>query len=407
MRQDNEKRNKRQNKPLIIICVIIAVCVITGLFMWLTNVRQLRIEREKHIATAVEHIKYGAYNISESSEIIILFYTLCKQAETFAEISDYNAAISMYEEARSVAQTLPFPAGVKRAGAGIDEMHERILIAKRIEAMNLFVEGERFYNENQYADALEFFYSALELYVELEDQQNITLTKARIDYSERKLAEPENQDSDEPKDTQEENDEQMEISMNYEHNISINFDLRTLIDNQNQKPATLIKMGSSHGRNEGWYNGCGWVATYNALIILGNPEHPAEIVRYFEESGGAVLGGVFGTYPNAIADYLRRLGYNINHKLFPQRSANIDELIKNSRVAILAYAHTSAAHYTTIEYRDDIEKFIIYNDNYARARSASLGFQNDAPVGAVIDSVAEFIINTPNILFSFSLITVL
>jgi len=165
-------------------------------------------------------------------------------------------------------------------------------------------------------------------------------------------------------------------------------------------------MGSREGMNEGWYNGCGWVATYNALILLGTPEHPAEIVRYFETSGGTVFGGVFGTYPNSIESYIRSLGFSVNHAMFPQLSMNIDNAIKASRVSILAYVHTSAAHYATIEYREDIGKFVVYNDRFARTRSESLGFQNDTNVGAVIDSIAAFINNTPDILFSFSLITV-
>jgi len=165
-------------------------------------------------------------------------------------------------------------------------------------------------------------------------------------------------------------------------------------------------MGMREGLNEGWYNGCGWVAAYNALIIMGNPQHPAEIVKSFEERGGTAFGGVFGTYPNAIEEYLRSFGYSVSHTLFPQLSINIDETIRNSKVGILAYLHTNAAHYITIEYREDIEKFIVYNDSFARTRSANLGFQNYTDTGSAIDSVAALISSTREIIFSFSLIVV-
>jgi len=158
--------------------------------------------------------------------------------------------------------------------------------------------------------------------------------------------------------------------------------------------------------NEGWYNGCGWVAAYNALILLGNPKHPADIVRFFEESGGTVLGGVFGTYPNTIESYFRSLGYSVDHTLFPQLTMNIDDAIKASRVSILAYAHTNAAHYAAIEYNEDIDKFIVYNDSFARTRSANLGLENTTSTGAAIDSISALINNTRDILFSFSLIIV-
>ena len=193
---------------------------------------------------------------------------------------------------------------------------------------------------------------------------------------------------------------------NYEHNSGISFDLTTLIENQNRSPANQVRMGTREGMNEGWYNGCGWVAVYNALILLGNPKHPAEIVMYFETTGGTVFGGVFGTYPNAIESYLASLGYNVKHTLFPKLTVNIDDVARASRVIILAYAHKSAAHYATVEYREDIDKFIVYNDGFARARSANFGFQNETAAGAAIDSISAFISETSDILFSFSLIAV-
>jgi len=158
--------------------------------------------------------------------------------------------------------------------------------------------------------------------------------------------------------------------------------------------------------NEGWYNGCGWIAAYNALVVLETPVHPAEIVRYFEESGGIVLGGVFGTYPNTIEEYMRSQGYRVSHTLFPQLSTSLDDAIKGSRVSILAYLHSSAAHYVAIEYREDIGRFVVYNDSFAQARSSRLGFQNETSAGAAIDSIDALISGTPEIRLSFSLITI-
>ena len=100
------------------------------------------------------------------------------------------------------------------------------------------------------------------------------------------------------------------------------------------------------------------------------------------------------------------MGFTVAHTLFPQLSKNIDDEIKKSRVSILAYAHSNAAHYITIEYREDIDLFIIYNDSFARNRSTNLGLQDKVRSGAAVDSVASFINNSSNILFSFSLITI-
>jgi len=193
---------------------------------------------------------------------------------------------------------------------------------------------------------------------------------------------------------------------NYDHNRSIDFDMTAFIDDQRQWPANQVRMGATDGRNEGWYNGCGWVAAFNALMLLGNPQHPADIVRHFETDGGMVFGGVLGTYPHAIERLFISMGYDVSHTLFPSATLNIDDAIRKSGTGILAYAHTRAAHFIMVEYREEDGRFIIYNDNLARARSAHLGLDNESGVGAVVDSVDSFLQNTQQILFPFSLITI-
>jgi tetratricopeptide (TPR) repeat protein len=333
------------------------------------------------------------------------FFALIDHARNLADGFDNEAALVLYEQALSAANSLSFARGRELAVTGIAEMRERIALAKRTEATELLSLGDQFFLDEQYSEALECFNNALEIYQELNDAQGITTTNARIDFAARKLEEQAHQAA-QADDAQGDPVTQNDLESNYDHNLAVSFDLKTLIDNQTRRPANQIRMGSTDGRNEGWYNGCGWVAAYNALILLGEPQHPAEIVRYFETSGGTVFGGVFGTYPNAVYEYLKYLGYNADHVLFPQMTLNIDNAVKAARAGILAYAHTSAAHFAAIVYREDLDMFVVYNDNFARARSSSLGLENEVSPGAAIDSIAAFINNTPEILFSFSLITV-
>ena len=354
------------------------------------------------------------------TEMYIAFYGLIDRAEKLAESSYFVDAISRYTEAKVIASALLFAEGLNMADDGIAEVRELILIARIKEAEDFYWDANHLYRIGEYEESLELYYKALEIYVELEDQQRIQATEERIDHIEQILAaqkaEPPTTDSgtqedqDKPEDSEapedpDEPDEPAVRSVNYEHNISLNFDLVTLIDNQNRSPANQVRMGTSDGMNEGWYNGCGWVAAYNALIILGSPQHPADIVEFFELSGGTVMDGVFGTYPNAIADYLERFGYSVGNIFFPQLTTNIDNTIKSSKVSILAYLHTSAAHYAVIEYREDLERFIVYNDSFAKSYSSSLGFQNETNIGAAVDSIIKLISSTPSILLSFSLIT--
>jgi len=417
----DKKKSSNKRKAIIITataCVlIIAVCAVVFISI---KIHRQRMEIQTHIINATEYIENGANRISVKTNMIVAFYMLIDRAEHLTDITEYDAAINVYEEARIVALAVSYAGGIDIAESGVIHVHELILTAKRNEAMTLFVQGNDLYNEALYKESLDYFFKALDIYVELNDNQNIFLTTARINYAEQKIIERENEQNPDPDgteddsedeniiedDTTPENDPSDNITSNYKHNRSIYFDLITPVDHQSRRPASDIRMGVNEGYNEGWYNGCGWIATYNALIILGKPVHPAEIVRSFETNVGIVLGGVFGTYPNAIVDYLNYMGFNVTHTLFPQLTMNIDEVIKSSKVSILAYAHTSAAHYIAIEYREDIDKFIVYNDSFARVRSENLVFQNETNAGAAIDSVAALISNTPNILFSFSLIVV-
>jgi len=346
------------------------------------------------------------------TEMYIAFFSLIEQADRLADTSEYEAAIIKYNEAKLISAALSFTEGTNIADSGIKEMQERIIIAKRQEATAFYEEGDFMLNEGLYEEALILFNNALEIYTDIEDLHNITMVNAKIDHTKDLIekaniqAQPDDGGDREDPALQEDPPTQDEQSENYEHNIKLSFDLKTPIDDQSKSSANQIKMGTSEGMNEGWYNGCGWVAAYNALIILGNPQHPADIVKYFEESGGTVFDGVFGTYPNAIEDYLKSLGFTVNQTLFPGLRTNLDNTIKESKVSILAYAHTTAAHYTAVEYRDDINKFVVYNDSSARNRSVELGFQNETTTGAALDSISAFISNTQTILFSFSLISV-
>ena len=356
-----------------------------------------------------------------TTEGYIMYFSTVAEADDLAERGDFEAALLLYEELLILANDLSFASGEQHAASGVHEMEEQIALAIRIamelEAQEQMLLAEQAISDEEFAKAIEFFQNAILLFREIGNQYDLNAAYTGMLRAERMLAEslvPDDQGDGDPvagdSGSGEGGSGQMtlpeEFDSIYDYNLSLDFDLRTMIDHQNRMPASQVIMGSHDGRNEGWYNGCGWIATYNALIRLGSPQHPADIVRYFEESGGTVFGGVFGTYPNAIERFFRDLGYNVNHKLLPGARVDIDNEIKTAGIGILAYAHTSAAHYVMIEYRESDDKFIVYNDSSARTRSRELGFHGSSDEGAVIDSVAAFLRETSSILFSFSLVTV-
>lgn len=368
--------------------------------------------------------------MAASAQGHIDFADLIQQADNYADAKEYEQALTLYEEAAQTAASIPYPEGRKQAAQGVKLMEEEIALAKWREEMLLLAEthmkqGSSLLTDEAFDAAIDEFQSALDIYLELHEASRADNAAVAIEFAMHRRAEKEAEEAaalekaaaEAEADQNRENDGETDnthtdaetslyIESNFEHNSSIHFDLRTMIDKQDSEPASLVRMGTVDDMNEGWYNGCGWIAVYNLLIMLDNPRHPADIVRYFETSGGTVMDGVFGTYPFAIENYLDNLGYNVRQTLFPRSSLSVDNEIKSAGACILAYAHTSAAHYVAIEYFDNDDRFIVYNDSLAQARSRSLNLSETSTPGAVIDSVEAWLSETSDILFAISLITV-
>ncbi|MCL2365944.1 MAG: tetratricopeptide repeat protein [Oscillospiraceae bacterium] len=366
----------------------------------------------------------------------IHFYALMEHADRMIASERFDDALTLYQDAFLVAVSFFFVDGKMLAIDGMTHAEELIIAAKRAQAGAFEAQGTASFHSGNYDESIAHFQRALYIYQELGDSRSVHSIHTNIDLVERRIEERRRQalqaeqealeilealtaetaasaaaQDNALRDAQDGSeatvrDESEALSSNYEHNRSIFFDLNTLINNQALPPANQIRMGTHPGLNEGWYNGCGWISAYNALIILESPMHPAEIVNHFETRRGTVLGGMFGTFPHAIEGLFRALGYDVNHVLFPQRSLNLDDAIRNSRVSILAYTHTRAAHFIAIVYRAEDGLFVVYNDSFARQRSAALGLENAHPPGATIDSVTELIRDNPDMLFSFSLIVI-
>ena len=145
-------------------------------------------------------------------------------------------------------------------------------------------------------------------------------------------------------------------SWNYNYENNRLYYTGTYITNQKTSIiSTIIRLGFFTGD----YNGCGWIATYNALRFLGCKNiQPYNIVSFYD-SWGILLYGAFGILPDAVADYFRHLGYsNVDIKLCIGNSG-IDRFIANHRVAIVFYIHSSGGHYVMV-YREK-KQFYSYN----------------------------------------------
>ncbi len=100
--------------------------------------------------------------------------------------------------------------------------------------------------------------------------------------------------------------------------------------------------------------GCGLVAIYNALLLLGDKMEFCDVIRELE-TNGVLFQGFCGTHPLAIAQFFSKRGYEVNVTL-----NNFDETAANGDAAnIMYYKHSPGEHYVAIKYKD--ESFEGYN----------------------------------------------
>lgn len=106
--------------------------------------------------------------------------------------------------------------------------------------------------------------------------------------------------------------------------------------------------------------GCGWIATYNALQLMGYKNIPPESIIRFYERQLPLIHGNAGTSIYAPAIFFKRHGFEVKSTI---KRAQFDELAKQSDVCILYFwwrrKWKAGAHFVAVQY---IEKgFIGYN----------------------------------------------
>ena len=79
--------------------------------------------------------------------------------------------------------------------------------------------------------------------------------------------------------------------------------------------------------------GCGWIATYNALRLMGYRAKPEDLIRYFERQL-LLIHGTAGTSSWGPAVCFRQWGFPVE---VSRKRKDFDELVKRSDACILFY----------------------------------------------------------------------
>lgn len=105
--------------------------------------------------------------------------------------------------------------------------------------------------------------------------------------------------------------------------------------------------------------GCGWIATYNALRLMGYRAEPEELIRYFERQL-PIIHGNLGTNILGPALCVKQMGFPT--KVIAQRK-RFDQAAKDAKACILFYRWKKqwkiGAHFVALQYKDGV--FVGYN----------------------------------------------
>ena len=171
--------------------------------------------------------------------------------------------------------------------------------------------------------------------------------------------------------------------------------MNDLIYNQKQIPKEQWR----YGFRSSAATGCGWIATYNALRLLGYRAKPEDLIRWYERMLPLIHGNA-GTTVLAPAVFFRKQGFPVR---IVARRERFDDAAKESAVSIVFYHWRSkwklGAHFVAVQHKDG--KFLGYNtfrnstgpDNWGESIPAFL--QRNKFFGAVLICVDKKPENEP------------
>lgn len=131
--------------------------------------------------------------------------------------------------------------------------------------------------------------------------------------------------------------------------------MKDLIYNQGKIPKDQWRYGFRTSAD----TGCGWIATYNALRLLGYRVEPESLIRYFERQLPLVHGNA-GTSFWGPALCMKQLGFPVEMVVDRRK---FDDTARSSDACILFYRwrrkYKFGAHFVTLRHQDG--KFTGYN----------------------------------------------
>lgn len=131
--------------------------------------------------------------------------------------------------------------------------------------------------------------------------------------------------------------------------------MKELIYNQNNIPKTQWR----YGFRSSAATGCGWIAAYNALRLMGYYVAPEKLIRSFQR-GLPLINGNMGTFLLEPVRFFKKRGFPVRITV---RRGRFDELAKESDANILFYYWRKkfrlGAHFVALRHKNG--NFVGYN----------------------------------------------
>lgn len=124
--------------------------------------------------------------------------------------------------------------------------------------------------------------------------------------------------------------------------------MKELIFNQREIPAGKWR----YGLRASAATGCGWVAAYNALLLLGEDARPEELIRTLKRML-PLINGNMGTFILSLTAFFRRRGYKTR---LVWKRGRFDAAAQSSAVCILFFCWKRkfrfGSHYAALQYQN-------------------------------------------------------
>ena len=122
---------------------------------------------------------------------------------------------------------------------------------------------------------------------------------------------------------------------------------------------SIPKDRARYGLRPGSATGCGPIAAYNALCLMGYSPKLGSITRWFERNV-PLINGNLGTFVLTPVQFFKKLGFTVQ---VTAKRSRFDEMAKGSEVCLLFYRWHKGwkfgAHFVALQYREG--RFYGYN----------------------------------------------